>query len=172
MRRNTHLWCLIVLGLSLHACAHQASPKATIWDFTDDVIEPLAGRMAEDKFMAKRAAVIAAHTPRPSRATAKNLLGVVPMLGTLFALEDKTQKVRLDAELAWLETRRLPLKQELRDLLVARTVRTDDGFAFCADGRQRRYRIIDGVRFSRMEDGSEVCEVTELHSLTRDKPAP
>lgn len=165
MRPCTVLYVLLSLVL-LSSCAH-ISPQASLGDFTDQVIEPLASRMAEETFMAKRAAVIAAHTPEASFATVTSLLGEVPMLGRFIQWGTHVRKTQLDADLAWLETRRLPLKQELRDLFVARTVKTDEGFAFCADGKQRRYRSIEGTRFSRLEDGAGPCELTQLHSLRR-----
>ena len=165
MRPCTVLYVLLSLAL-LSACAHVAS-QASLGDFTDQVIEPLASRMADETFMAKRAAMIAAQTPGTSFATVTSLLGEVPMFGRWIQWGSHIRKAQLEADLAWLETRRLPLKEELRDLFVARTVRTDEGFAFCADGKQRRYRSIEGVRFSRLEDGSGPCELTQLKSLRR-----
>jgi len=150
----------------LSSCTH-VSPHASLGDFTDQVIEPLASRMADEVFMEKRAALIAAHIPEASFATVTSLLVEVPMVGRWIQWGTQVRKTQLEADLAWLETRRLPLKQELRDLFVARTVKTDEGFAFCADGKQRRYQIIEGARFSRLEDGSGPCDLTKLHSLRR-----
>jgi hypothetical protein len=152
---------LTAVVATLAACAHSAPPSLA--DFTDQVIEPLAARVAEEKYLSTRGSIIAAGTPTRSYA----LLEQVPWLGSLMLWGAKSKKTQLETDLAWLETRRVPLKKELRELYVARTMRTSDGFEFCAEGIMRCYRIVDGARFSRLDEDPVPCEQTELHTLDR-----
>ncbi len=80
------------------------------------------------------------------------------------------RRAQYEETLAWLETRRLPLKRELLDLLLKRTVTTTEGFSACVEGKQRRYQAEAGGRFTRLADGPNPCETTQLQSFKRDGP--
>ena len=154
----------------LGACANPltpATPHASIGDFTDHVLEPLAVRIADEKIIEAGGAIRVEHTPKATFQTVAGLLYDVPWIGKLLNFTKVSEKAQLEEELAWLETRRIPLKRELLQQLVSGTSHEDQRFTVCVDGVQRRYQALDVNRFSRLLDGSEPCEPARLQSLRR-----
>lgn len=160
---------VLFLSVVLGGCASPfmpAPPRASVGDFTDHVLEPLALRVADEKISETRAALRLEQTQDTMQHVA-DLLYEVPWIGKLLSVRNLSQKAHLEEDVAWLETRRMPLKRELLDLFVDRTTHEGDTFTFCVDGVQRRYQAIDVNRFSRLADGIGPCEMTELHSLQK-----
>lgn len=159
--------CVVLLCGVLASCAHAVPPAspASIGDFTDQILEPLALRVADEKIIEAGAELRLAHTPKASTQTMAGLLNELPWIGKLLNFSSVSQRARLDEQLAWLETRRMPLKRELLDLFVSRTTRDDDIFSFCINGHERRYQAINAGRFTRLPDGSGPCDIIPLYSL-------
>lgn len=162
-----HLGHVLLLCGALVSCAH-AGPRASIGDFTDQILEPLALRVADEKILEAGAEMKSAQTPKASVQTMTSLLTGVPWVGSLLNLGTASRKAHLEEDLAWLETRRIPLKRELLDLFIVRTSREGETFIFCVNGVQRRYQSIDTNRFTRLPDGPGPCESTRLQSLNKD----
>jgi hypothetical protein len=163
-----HVGTVLLCGV-LGACANltQTTPHASIGDFTDHVLEPLALRVADEKITEASAALRFERTPKALIQTVANLLNEVPWVGKLAGFMTVSQKSQLDEDLAWLETRRIPLKRELLNLFVSRTTYEGETFSFCVNGVQRRYQALDIDRFTRLPDGSGPCVPTQLYSLKR-----
>lgn len=131
------------------------------------MLEPLALRFADEKISQAMADQKLARTPKPSTQTLAGVLAELPWVGKLMNVTTVSQKARLDEELVWLETRRIPLKRELLELFVSRTTQEEDTFIFCVDNVQRRYQSLDTNRFSRLPDGPGPCEPAQLYSLIK-----
>ena len=164
-----HIAQVVLLCGVLGACGHltQTAPRASIGDFTDYVLEPLALRVADEKISEHSAALKFEHTPKAAIQTVAGLLHEVPWVGKLAGVMTVSQKAQLDEELAWLETRRIPLKRELLTLFVSRTSYKDETFTFCVNGVERRYQGLDINRFTRLPDGPGPCVQTQLVSLRK-----
>ena len=170
----------ILLGGALASCGHQRTQvpveaqtppaaHASIGDFTDYVLEPLALRVADEKIMEASAGLKLARAPKGTVQSVAGLLQDVPWIGPLLSFSTASQKAHLEEDLAWLETRRLPLKRELLDAFVAQTNHDEDTFTTCIDAVQRRYQALDINRFTRLPDGSGPCEALQLSSLKKAK---
>lgn len=159
---------LLICGV-LGACAHSLAQnhRASIGDFTDHVLEPLALRVADEKISEASAQLKVEYTPKASVHTVASLLYDIPWIGKLLSVANVSRKAQLEEDLAWLDTRRVPLKRELLDLFVSRTTYENDTFMLCVDGIQRRYEALDTNRFTRLVDGPGPCELTQLHSLKK-----
>src|SRR5262245_10378560 len=175
----------------LSSCAHTTS-QASRGDFSDHVLEPLASQLADEHIAQGRADITLTYLEREKRISEgrPDVVGEATIhgLGSLLiepSESDRTKslpvveenqafkdasmrRVQYEETLAWLETRRLPLKRELLDLLLKRTVATSEGFTVCVEGKQRQYQAVEGGRFTRLADGPGPCETTELQSLKRD----
>jgi len=164
-----HLSCVMLLGGVLAACANltQTTPRASVGDFTDHVLEPLALRVADEKLTEAGAALRYEHTPKAMVQTVAGLLHEVPWVGKLAGFMSVSQKAQLEEDLAWLETRRIPLKRELLNLFVSRTTYENDTFRVCINGVERRYQALDINRFTRLPDGPGPCVPTQLVSLRK-----
>ena len=161
---------VVVLYALLGACANpflQPSPRASVGDFTDHVLESLALRLADEKISEAGSAMKLEHLPKAPVQAVVDLLDDIPWVGKLLSVRNVSQKARLEEDLAWLETRRIPLKRELLDLFVARTTSEGDVFSVCVEGVERRYHALDITRFTRLPDGIGPCELTQLNSLKR-----
>lgn len=164
---SLHMSCALLLCGTLASCAH-ALPRASIGDFTDQILEPLALRVADEKISVVSADMKSARTPKASTQTMASLLTELPWVGRLLSFGTVSRKAHLDEDLVWLETRRIPLKRELLELFVLRTTQEGETFTLCADGVQRRYQAIDPSRFTRLPDGPGPCESTPLRSLKKE----
>lgn len=159
-----------VLCWTLVSCANPLThtiPRASIGDFTDHVLEPLALRVADEKISEASAALKLEHTPEATMQTVASLLYEIPYIGKLLNFRNVTEKAQLDRKLIWLETRRIPLKRELLDLFVSGTTYDEQTFTFCLDGVQRRYQALDTNRFTRLPDGPGPCGSMQVRSLNK-----
>jgi hypothetical protein len=162
---SVFLFCCV-----LGACTHSLTttiPYASIGDFTDHVLEPLALRIADEKIIEAGGALRLDHTPKATYQTVAGLLYDLPWIGKLLNFTNVSRKAQLEEELAWLETRRIPLKRELLTLFVSATTHVDQIFVVCVDGVQRRYQALDVNRFTRLLDGPGACKPTPLLSLKK-----
>jgi hypothetical protein len=156
--------CLILIINTSLSCAPIA-PRASLGDFTDEVLEPLALRVADEKISEVSAERKFARTPKATIQTLAMLLQDIPWIGKLVTFDTVSRKAQLEEDLAWLDTRRIPLKRELLNLFVLRTKQDGEVFSFCISGVQRRYQAIEAARFTRLADGLDSCEQTQLMSL-------
>jgi len=170
----------ILLCGALASCGHSrtsapgpaqtpVAAHASVGDFTDYVLEPLALRVADEKIMEASADLKLAKAPKGAVQSVAGLLQDVPWIGKILNFTTVSQKAHLEEELAWLETRRLPLKRELLEAFVSDTSRDEDTFTTCIDGVQRRYQALDINRFTRLPDGSGPCAPLQLHSLKKPR---
>jgi hypothetical protein len=160
---------LLLCGV-LGACANPLTktvPRASIGDFADHVLEPLALRIADEKISEAGAVLKADRTPKASIQTVATLLSDVPWIGKLLTFRNVSQKAQLEEDLARLERQRIPLKRELLNLFVSRTTYESDTFTVCVDGLQRRYQALDTTRFTRLLDGPGPCALTQLQILNQ-----
>ena len=174
-----HFGLFIVFCGALASCGHsrtqvpaavQAPPAhASVGDFTDYVLEPLALRLADEKIMEASAGMKYAQAPKGAMQSVAGLLQDVPWIGRILNFTNVSQKAHLEEDLAWLETRRLPLKRELLDAFVSDTSHDEDTFTTCIDGVQRRYQALDINRFTRLPDGSGPCAPLQLYSLKKSR---
>jgi hypothetical protein len=130
-------------------------------------LEPLALRVADEKIMEASAGLKLARSPKGTVQSVAGLLHDIPWIGPLLNFSTGSQKAHLEEDLAWLETRRLPLKRELLDVFVSRTTHDEDMFAVCIDRVERRYQALDINRFTRLPDGPGPCEPLQLNSLRK-----
>ena len=161
---------VLLLSGMLASCANpliQPVPHASIGDFTDHVLEPLALRVADEKIIEASAALKVEHTPKATMQTVASLLYDVPWIGRLLNFKNVSEKAQLEEDLAWLETRRIPLKRELLNQFVSQTTNEGETFTVCADGVQRRYQALDTNRFTRLVDGPGPCESMQPQTLKR-----
>ena len=174
---KSHVGCVLLFCGTLASCAQTLPsaplpyapqhPHASIGDFTDHVLEPLALRFADEKISEAMADQKLARTPKSSTQTLAGVLAELPWVGKLMNVTTISQKARLDQELVWLETRRIPLKRELLESFVSGTTQEEDTFTFCVDSVQRRYQSLDINRFSRLPDGPGPCQSEQLYSLIK-----
>jgi hypothetical protein len=163
---------VFLLSWALASCAHpptqtQAVGHASLGDFTDYVLEPLALRVADEKISEASATLKLARTPKSTVQSVASLLQDVPWLGRLLNFTTVAQRAHLEEDLAWLETRRIPLKRELLDVFVSQTTHEDDTFTVCVDRAQRRYQALDVNRFTRLPDGPGPCGPLQLSTLKK-----
>ena len=150
-------------------CTH-ATPQTSIGDFSDQVLQPLAARLADEKILEVQALVKAEQTPNVPVQTLASLFQELPWVGKLINIGTASLKARLEQDLAWLETRRVPLRHELIALFESRTEQSQDTFSFCLSGVQRRYQALEVGRFTRLTDGPGHCETTKLQTLSKLAP--
>ena len=158
---------LAVLFWLVLGCVH-VMPHASLGDFSDQVLEPAAARLADEKILEIQALMKAEQAPTVPVQTLASLLQELPWVGRLMNVGAASQKARLEQDLLWLETRRVPLRRELLSLFESRAEHSEGTFSFCISGIQRRYQAIEGGRFTRLPDGPVRCETTPLHTLERD----
>ena len=153
------------------------SPTPIKGDFIDQVLEPLSMRLAEEKYAQTLADVNHRCAADASKETlplgADKALKVLPWLGDIVKAGEEKLEREKQKHLAWLETRRIPLKQEILNTLVTQTDQTGSDFTVCVDGQKRHYTGLKDGRFTRLEDEGS-CAVLEPGSLTlpKSKVAP
>lgn len=170
---------IVLFSFVLAGCAHTnpvpscecvcTTPTPTKGDFIDQVLEPLSMRLAEEKYAQTRAdanhrCAVQASEGGLAMDAAKALPGLrdIARVG-----EEKLERAKQE-HLAWLETRRIPLKQGILNTLVTQTEQTDSDFTVCVDGRKRHYTGLKNGRFTRLDDEGS-CAVPELGNLTLPK---
>src|SRR5215217_2956181 len=159
--RNLSAMGLTLILAGVLGCTH-ATPRASIGDFSDQVLQPLGARLADEKVLELQSLVKAEQTPNVPLQTLASLLQELPWVGKLVNIGTASQRARLEQDLAWLETRRVPLRHELIALFESRTEQSQDTFSFCLSGVQRRYQALEVGRFTRLTDGPGHCETTKL----------
>lgn len=169
-----YMAAVILLFGTVASCSHAAPSAqpvghASIGDFADHILEPMALRVADEKISEASAELKLARMPKTSTQTLAGLLHQLPWVGSVLNFSSASKKAKLEEDLTWLETRRIPLKRELLDRFVSRTTQEGDTFTFCVDHVQRRYQALDTTRFTRLPDGPGPCEYAPLLTLRKDK---
>lgn len=169
------------LGGALLACASLV-PSPAMRAFSQEVLQPLATKLVEERISQARSLLAQINLAKEQLAAGQSLPpetlavlhGVAGLLtvnpgdarGTdlLVAFADtKVKKPFADRKaayqeaLAWIDSRRLPLQDEMVRRLEERTVRTDKGFRLCIEGIQRQYETGPGGRFVRVADKPGTC---------------
>ena len=88
---------LVLCYGTLASCAHSftqppAAAHASVGDFTDYVLEPLALRVADEKIMEAGAGLRLARTPKGTMQSVAGLLQDVPWVGRLLNFSTASQK--------------------------------------------------------------------------------
>jgi hypothetical protein len=93
------------------------------------------------------------------------LLRQVPGVPQLFSADDLAREAKLQRDLAWLDSRALPLQKEIRNILIKRTASANGGFTICLEGNLRTYKPRhSGVGFTHVSDEPMVCDKVDLKS--------
>jgi hypothetical protein len=133
--------------------------------FSEEVLHPLAKQTANEIIEHKKATIRLSETKDPKdQAILGAISGAVPMLGVLFGATEEHDKASLERQLAWLDSRRLPLKKELIGLWESRIEPTATGYAVCVDGKKRVYQA-NRNRWIRLNDLPYDCPRVEFKSL-------
>lgn len=171
---------LLILGTAtLLGCGHPPSARSVIEPsgpvpskaaFSEQVLYPLAKQTAHDIIEHKKATSRLDDMRNPDdQAILGAIGGAVPMLGVLFGATDEHDRATLERNLAWLDSRRLPLKKELIGLWESRIELTGTGYAVCVDGKKRVYQSSKN-RWVRLDDLPHECPRVEFQSLKADAP--
>jgi len=135
-----------VLGLFLVSCATippvSHSPALPFGEFVDQVLDPLAGTMADERIHRAQAELNAGEIS-PSLLA---MLGVAldpqgSVLGDGFA---RLKNSSMEQESAYLDAQRHPLKKEVLALLTKRAKSVGDQYSVCVEQAERRYGVLDG----------------------------
>ena len=135
--------------------------------FSEQIIAPLAEKRAGEMIEAWKAdarlrvarnAVAGWNVDVLSLGSDYLALGTGAVLSSL----NVNPNQQLEEYVAWLETRRQPLKAKLITLYESRIQEHDAGkvFAVCADGKERRYDRRPG--FPRLDDGPGPCPTVQV----------
>ncbi len=136
--------------------------------FSEQVLHPLAKQTAHEIIEHKKATIRFADAKDPNdQALLGAISGAVPMLGVLFGATEEHDKATLERQLAWLDSRRLPLKKELIGLWESRIEPMQTGYAVCVDGKKRVYQAARN-RWIRLNDLPHDCPRVEFQSLQAD----
>ena len=158
---------LIALFILVLAGCVSTAPTPTKGDFIDQVLEPLSMRLADEKY-AQTVADVNHRCAVEASNEAAQFLKAIPGLKGIMKMGDEKLELAKQAHLAWLETRRSPLKQEIQNTLVTQTEQTGSDFTVCVDGLERHYTGLNNGRFTRLADEGS-CAVLEPESLTLPK---
>ncbi|MDP1769702.1 MAG: hypothetical protein Q8L74_13005 [Nitrospirota bacterium] len=169
------------LTIAIHARAEDPPQSAgvSIGEFVDQVLSPLAEQLSNESmthFKFKLTHLYAKSERQGLQKPSGDLDALFYRMfdfaapGSGLALEElskdkdindsRVREALFQEMLAWLDTRRLPLKRELLDLYAAATVKNESGYSLCVEGRARRYEFSDG-RFHRLADGAKPCSPIE-----------
>ena len=151
---------VVLLVLFLASCARLSpGPSLPVGEFYDQVLDPLAEKIANQRVDHELAALPSAAA---SLATVGSLINApVAIIG---AALDLLRHSNAQDKRSALEARRLPLKQELLALFESRTKATADGYSVCVEGVERRYSV-RGLKFVREANGSGLCQTALIHTL-------
>lgn len=147
----------LVCTLVLAGCA-SASPIPPVGVFSDQVLDPLSTKLANERIDAALGQV----------QSPTGLSAVLAFLGPKGALLggglDWWSQASAQERRAEIEARRLPLKKEILGLLESRVRPTSDGYAVCVEGTERRYSLAAGA-FQREANGPGPCETVEVRTF-------
>jgi hypothetical protein len=172
---------MLLLMASAAACAPTIYSQPSRL-FADDVLRPIAAQQVEERIgqarallalmnQAKEQLLAGQALPGESKTVLSGVMALVELnpgdaRGTdmlrMFA-DPRTRKplaarkAAYQETLAWLDSRRVPLQDELVRRLMEQTVATEKGFLVCIDGVQRQYQLADGGRFIRLPDRKAPC---------------
>ena len=133
--------------------------------FSEQVLHPLAKQTAHEIIEHKKTTIRLAETKDPNdQALLGAISSAVPMFGALLGATEEHGKANLERQLAWLDSRRLPLKKELIGLWESRIEPTATGYAVCVDGKKRVYQASKN-RWVRLNDLPHECPRVEFQSL-------
>lgn len=150
------------------ATVEPAMPVPSKAAFSEQVLQPLAKQTSHEIIEHKKATIRFAETKDPNdQAILGAISGAVPMLGVLFGATEEHDKASLERQLAWLDSRRLPLKKELIGLWESRIEPMPTGYAVCVDGKKRVYQAAKN-RWIRLNDLPHDCPRVEFQSLQAD----
>jgi hypothetical protein len=156
--------------LSSTGAGEAAGPVPSKAAFSEQVLHPLAKQTANEIIDHKKASIRLDDTKDPNdQAILGAISGAVPMLGVLFGATEEHDKATLERNLAWLDSRRLPLKKELIGLWESRIEPTGTGYAVCVDGKKRVYQASKN-RWVRLNDLPQDCPRVEFQSLKVENP--
>lgn len=139
------------------SCAAFTTSSPPIGEFFDQVLDPLAAKIANERIEQAQAEL---KSGQISTGLA-GLLGLAPPYGPIAGGLIALNNANVDAQATALDARRLPLKNELLKLFESRAKATTDGYAVCVEGVERRYRVQDG-KFLRGENGPGPCETVQV----------
>ena len=162
MPKHTKPLALIILVVA--GCV-ATTPTPTKGDFIDQVLESLSVRLADEKY-AQTVADVNHRCAVEASNEAAQILKSIPGLKGIMKMGDEKLEREKQVHLSWLETRRIPLKQEILNTLETQTEQTGSDFTVCADGQKLHYTGLKNGRFTRLEDEGS-CAVLEPGSLTR-----
>ncbi|MBI5853748.1 MAG: hypothetical protein HZB35_00620 [Nitrospirae bacterium] len=172
---------LLILGtVTVLGCGHLPPSATTVIEpsrpvpskaaFSEQVLYPLAKQTAHEIIEHKKATYRLDEMRNPDdQAILGAIGGAVPMLGVLFGATDEHDRATLERNLAWLDSRRLPLKKELIGLWESRIESTGTGYAVCVDGKKRVYQNSKN-HWVRLDDLPHDCPRVEFQSLKADAP--
>jgi len=178
---RSHVVVAALFGGALVACSPLTFSHSTRM-FADEVLQPIAAQQVEERIVQARALLAQINVAKEQLAagqpltpeTQTTLNGIVGLVALTVAdprgaellrsFVDPKVKKPLAARktayqdvLAWLDSRRAPLQQELVRRLVGRTVQTDKRFLVCVDGAQRQYEAAEAGRYVRQADKPGTC---------------
>ena len=137
-------------------------------EFIAQVLDPLAGQIADEWAVESKAEYAANHPismQKPSSGTdpgAASGGGPGGMMGGFIgAYVAVANQEAIEKYNAGVEARREPLKKDLLALFTRRTRTVEDQYSVCVDGAERRYGVTD-KGFVRLPDGPGPCEKTEI----------
>ena len=150
----------LVLVIFLASCATTPStlpePALPIGEFIDQVLDPLAGKIAAERIQQAQAELKAGQLSPSLRA----LLGIPFGTGGA-AVSSGLKNASIEQLTAQLDARRLPLKKELLALFTRRAKAEGDQYSVCVEGSERRYGV-QNEKFVRLGDSSYPCETARV----------
>ena len=156
-----------ILGFLSVSCSTipSTTPALPFGEFVDQVLDPLAGKHADDLIQHEQTKLKAGHASPALASFLGSLLapGAGTVIGGGLAAFNNAS---LEQRSAQLDTLRYPLKKEVLALLTKRTKIEGDQYSVCLEGAERRYNVQDG-KFVRLADGSGHCETTILKTLAK-----
>lgn len=179
--------CLITFS-GFAGCA-SAPTKPSIEEFTQQVLFPLANQKSDEVIELAKANLtetyleqerqIREKAPKPASDLLLRgfgfVFGGVGSLGAEAVInmdnqrrkeEANNRKAEYEEHLLWLDTRKIPTRNEILQIFKERTTETDFGFSVCVSGKEFLYEIRDG-RFIKVGEGDSSCPSTEVQSIKR-----
>ena len=160
----------LILVFFCASCATAATspptPALPMGEFIDQVLDPLAGQIADEWAEQSKADYAANHPTSPQNQGTGSAGGVASgpgpggmlngFLGGIVAASNQEAIQKYNAEI---DARRQPLKKDLLALFTRRAKSVGDQYSVCVDGEERRYGVKENG-FVRLPDGPGPCEKT------------
>jgi hypothetical protein len=171
--RHSLIVMLLCASCATPPTAH-STPALPMEEFIAQVLDPLAGQIADEWAEESKAEYAANHPTSMQKPSTGSTGGAASgggpggmlngFLGGIVAASNQEAIQKYNAEI---DARQQPVKKELLALFTRRAKSVGDQYSVCVDGAERRYGIKDN-RFIRLEDGPGPCEKT----LITTKGAP